>query len=235
VRAHLSVSGAAKEVSPEEGFRRWAPTYEAETALSVLESRLVDTLGIETSGRRILDAACGTGRRMVGERDAALSVGVDLVKEMLLAGRGPTDLRLVQGDLTRIPLRSASFDVVWCRLAIGFVDDVDRAIAELSRVTRPSGTVVVTDLHSDLGVDAANRTFREADGTKWAVRNRLHGVAEQEAAARHAGLEVIERAELRVADEDRELFARFGGEKLHAGLVGRAVVLGLVLRKAADR
>jgi malonyl-CoA O-methyltransferase len=226
------VSGAS-EVSPEEGFRRWAPSYESETALSVLESRLLERLGIETAGLRLLDAACGTGRRMA-RADAAATVGIDLVREMLLAGSGPRDLRLLQGDLKALPVRSGAFDLVWCRLAIGFLADLGRPMAELARVVKPSGRVVITDLHPELGVDATQRTFRDAAGTKWAVRNRLHSVEEQERAALQAGLRVLRREELRVTADDAGLFASFGGEALLAGLVGRAVVLALVLEKSED-
>ena len=106
-------------LSAREGYALWAPRYEIETAISFLEDRLVTALQVPLSNRRLLDAGCGTGRRMSDVR-AALAVGIDLTPDMLTRPVGG-DASLAAADIRALPFAADSFDVVWCRLAIGHI------------------------------------------------------------------------------------------------------------------
>src|SRR5690606_9698308 len=105
-----------------EAYRIWAGRYD-ETVVSALEDRVVAGLSPPLAGRALLDAGCGTGRRLPPAGSGARrAVGVDLTPEMLaraaLPVRGPGP-RLVAGDLCALPFRAGAFDLIWCRLVVG--------------------------------------------------------------------------------------------------------------------
>ena len=97
-------------LSPREGYRLWAPSYETETVVTALDEAIVTSFGVATHGLRLLDAGCGTGRRL-RRTPAAMAVGADLTPEMLPdadAGdaRGPC---YVAADVRALPFGPDAF------------------------------------------------------------------------------------------------------------------------------
>lgn len=208
-------SDRAPPLAPADAFRLWAPTYERETGLSALEDRAVRELTPELAGRSILDVGCGTGRRL---RDAlaggaALAVGVDLVPEMLRRAEPLSRGRphLVVADVRALPVPAGRFDVVWCRLTIGFLADAEPPLRQLARAVRPGGCVLVTDLHPDSGGPGrARRTFRDGAGALHSVRHHLHPANDQIRLARAAGLRLERRVDAEVGPEIRRFYEESG-------------------------
>jgi ubiquinone/menaquinone biosynthesis C-methylase UbiE len=126
-----------------------------------------------------LDAGCGTGRH--ARRLVELGhdvVGVDGSSEMLeKAARSLPDAVFRQGDLCSLPLEPASVDLVVCALALEHVADLSRAIGELSRVLRPRGRMVLSDLHPAAVALGGAAYFQDAGGGAGVVRGygHLHG------------------------------------------------------------
>jgi ubiquinone/menaquinone biosynthesis C-methylase UbiE len=105
------------------------------------------------SGLVLADIGCGTGSLTLElARFAEKAVGVDLSREMIRhAARaakerevGNVDFRI--GDAERLPLDSGSVDGAFCVMVLHFLRRPERAIAELCRITRPGGSVVLLDL-----------------------------------------------------------------------------------------
>jgi ubiquinone/menaquinone biosynthesis C-methylase UbiE len=109
---------------------------------------LVDDLEVDIALRygrnaRVLEAGCGTGlilHRLQAE--AAEVVGLDLSAGMLrhAVRRG---LPVVQGSITDLPFPDGAFDVVCSFKVLAHVARIEAALAELSRVTRPGGHMVL--------------------------------------------------------------------------------------------
>lgn len=109
-------------------------------------------------GWRVLDVGCGSGRHTAAAKrlPAARVVGVDRAAAELSAARerlslhekleGPGEGRafLLAGDVLDLPFAAASFDLVLCCEVLEHVPDDRRAAAELARVLRPGGTLVVS-------------------------------------------------------------------------------------------
>ncbi|UCN15573.1 demethylmenaquinone methyltransferase [Cellulomonas iranensis] len=98
-------------------------------------------------GETVLDLAAGTGTSSEPLADAGVHVvPCDLSTGMLREGRRRRpDLPFVAGDALHLPYADASFDAVTMSFGLRNVSDVDAALAELLRVTRPGGRLVVCE------------------------------------------------------------------------------------------
>jgi ubiquinone/menaquinone biosynthesis C-methylase UbiE len=122
---------------------------------SYLDDR-VASLAIEKllpSNLVIADIGCGTGSLTFElARFARKAIGVDLSSEMLRHARKVAHKKEIDnvdfklGDALKLPLQSRSVDAAFCVMVLHFLRDPQRAVAELCRITRPGGTVVVLDL-----------------------------------------------------------------------------------------
>jgi demethylmenaquinone methyltransferase / 2-methoxy-6-polyprenyl-1,4-benzoquinol methylase len=99
------------------------------------------------SGDRVLDVGAGTGVSTAElGRDGVWAVGTDISLGMLRAGRrSRPDVPLLAGDALALPFPDATFDAVTISFALRNVADTDAALAELARVTRPGGRLVVCE------------------------------------------------------------------------------------------
>jgi malonyl-CoA O-methyltransferase len=219
-------------LAPREAYRLWAPVYGAENAVTDLEQGLVATMGPSPAGLRLLDAGCGTGRRLVAT-GAARATGVDLSPEMLAEGRrnpALAGIELIEGDLRALPLPDRSFDLVWCRLMIGHLAELDRAYAELARVAAPGATVIVTDFHPAAHAAGHRRRFRLADEVL-EVTHHPHSIARQLEAARREGLALRARCEAAIGPQVRAYYESAGRLALYHQHRGLPVVLALAFTR----
>lgn len=93
---------------------------------------------------RVLEVGCGTGAMLPVMRRWGAPVGVDAY---LPALRHVAGLQRVAGDLARLPVASASFELVGCFDVLYHrgIPDVPAALRELHRACAPGGTLVITD------------------------------------------------------------------------------------------
>jgi malonyl-CoA O-methyltransferase len=213
-----------------EAYGRWAERYDVETAVTALEDEVARALTPAFAGRALLDAGCGTGRRLPepGSGACPLAVGVDLVPAMLRAGRGDRPSRPVAAaDVRALPVPSRTFDIVWCRLVLGHLPDPASAYAELARVVRPAGAVIVTDFHPDAAAAGHTRTFRDAAGTLHAVEHHTHPVEEHLRAAEATGLTLTRRIDAEIGPSVRPFYERAGRLERYARDRGLRLVLAL--------
>ena len=141
-----------------EIFDDWPEKYDQwfETPIGGLvreyESRLLLEMARPARGERILDVGCGTGIFTLDLLAAGARVtGLELSRPMLRrAGKKASGLpfSMVQGDMRGLPFADRSFDKTVSVTAIEFVEDARAAVAELFRVTRPGGCIVVACLNS---------------------------------------------------------------------------------------
>jgi ubiquinone/menaquinone biosynthesis methyltransferase len=112
------------------------------------KARLVAMADV-AAGERALDLACGTGDLAfaVAARGAR-TVGLDITHRMVqLARQKSGTAQFITGDMTSLPFRSASFDLVTTGYGLRNVPDLDAAIAEIARVLRPGGRLLSLDFN----------------------------------------------------------------------------------------
>ena len=217
-------------LSAKEAYRLWAASYADETAISFLETELAADLTPPLAGLRLLDAGCGTGRRLHG-CGAASAVGVDISREMLAAGAGnDPHARTMVADIRDLPLSDRAFDVIWCRLVIGHLADCAPAYGELARVAAPGARLVVTDFHPDAYAAGHRRTFRHG-GEVFAVEHHVHDLVAHRATASAAGWRLIETRSAAIGPAARPFYEQAGRSALYVEHEGLPVVLGLAFER----
>lgn len=225
-----AVRGSAmRALSARDAYRLWAPTYSHETAVSFLEDRLVTAMTPPIGAARLLDAGCGTGRRIRGS-GAANRVGLDASPEMLFAGGPAAGIKLVAGDVRAMPLADRAFDVVWCRLVLGHLPAIDRAYAEFARVAKRGATVIVSDFHPAAHEAGHRRSFRSA-GEVIEVEHYVHRPEDHVAAARAAGLSLKDIREAEIGNDVHGFYERAGRAGDYAAHIGLPIVLALSFRR----
>lgn len=178
--------------SAAEGYRQWAPDYDQPNGLFDLDEPFVAEVVDPLPPGAALDAACGTGRLSeLLHRRGHQVVGVDASPEMLERARTRVPgARFEVGDLTRLPLPDASVDLAVCGLALSHLPDLGPAMAELARVLRPSGHLVVTDVHHELVRRGSVVPSRGPGGEPGLVPTYQHTPGDFLRAALPRGLEV---------------------------------------------
>ena len=217
-------------LSPAQGYALWAPHY-VETAVSALEAHAVESLGLALAGRRVLDVGCGTARRLVNAREAgaAVAVGVDLTPEML--AQATNEQLLAAADVRALPVATAAFDVVWCRLVLGHVADLGAAYGELARCCAPGGVVLVTDFHPAAADAGHRRSFRDADGVLHEVEHHVHRADAHRVAAAQSGLSLRVEGDCTVGETVRDFYVQAGRLDVYERQVGLPLVLVLVFER----
>ena len=103
----------------------------------------------------VCDVASGAGHTGLGfAGTASRIVAVDPAPNMLAqVGRLATErgvaIETVEAYAESIPLASASFDLVVCRVAAHHFSDLPRAMSEMARLAKPGGHVAVIDMEGD--------------------------------------------------------------------------------------
>lgn len=135
-------------------YEQLAPTYDRrwQRYLDATLSLALEPLA-PAGAPRILDIACGTGeleRRLGRLWPEARLTGVDLTPSMLRrASAKGLDAEWLAADSTHLPLASASFNYVLCVNAFHYFRTPERSLAEMRRVLREDGTLVLVDWCDD--------------------------------------------------------------------------------------
>jgi malonyl-CoA O-methyltransferase len=194
-----------------DGYERWAPTYDHfPNPLLAREQRYVLPLLPGLRNRAVLDLACGTGRWLtrLSVVGALPAVGVDLSSAMLRVAGDKKELsgKVVQGDCLRLPFPPSTFDFSICSFALGHVQDLRSAAAELSRVMKPDSDLFITDLHPEAYARGWRTGFRDQHSAVQ-VHTRSHSAEDILWAFNSAGCGCVTHVGLCLGEPERPIFA----------------------------
>ena len=126
------------------GWEKWDRFFDGQMAF--LNHRLVADARLRT-GLRVLDLGSGTGypallaAQTIGTGGSVL--GIDLAEHMLDAARRKasslklSNISFQTGDVTSLPVESATFDAVISRFCLMFLPEIPKSVAEIARVLKP--------------------------------------------------------------------------------------------------
>jgi demethylmenaquinone methyltransferase/2-methoxy-6-polyprenyl-1,4-benzoquinol methylase len=170
-------------------YALFAPFYDLVTFPARTLRREVATLASVPARLRVLDVGTGTGAQAGAFAEkAGRVVGVDVSQPMLAIARRNNrfpNLTFLQADATELPFGDASFDVSCVSFVLHEMPASirERTIAEMARVTKPGGTVLVIDYAPPRGVcgNVISQVVRlyERHGYLDFIRSDLHALLQQ--------------------------------------------------------
>ncbi|MBG0784059.1 MAG: class I SAM-dependent methyltransferase [Anaerolineaceae bacterium] len=109
-----------------------------------IRQHLFSKAGLQ-SNAKVLEVGCGTGAVMsrIANETQYNQTGIDIDYPSLVFAQGTCpQADLAQADGHLLPFADASFDAVYCHYLLLWVDDSRQVLAEMRRVTKPSGVVI---------------------------------------------------------------------------------------------
>ena len=136
----------------QSSYARWAPVYDKTFGVvtNVGRRRAVDY--INTRSGSVLEIGVGTGLSLQHYRPGLRVTGIDFSAEMLEKARrklpqmqrGPA-VELRQMDARHLEFPDAAFDTVAAMHVLSVVPEPEKVMAEIARVCKPGGRVVITN------------------------------------------------------------------------------------------
>ena len=136
----------------KNSYARWAPIYDRTFGAVTNAGRRRAVEYINARGGSVLEVGVGTGLSLSHYRPGMQVTGIDFSEEMLDKARAKVremDLRQVvalrQMDARALEFPDASFDTVVAMHVLSVVPEPERVMAEIARVCKPGGKVVITN------------------------------------------------------------------------------------------
>jgi ubiquinone/menaquinone biosynthesis C-methylase UbiE len=189
-------SAGANDSGLTNSYARWRSSRLGQIT-DALEQQLLFALIDPVAGKTVLDVGCGDGElglEMV--RRGAIVTALDADPAMIAAVRRraeltPTPMQLIEGQVENLPFDEETFDFVVAVTVLCFVRDAKRAIAEMARVLKPNGRLVIGEL-GRWSLWAAYRRLRGWLGNPTWQAATFRTAKELSAFVRAAGLAEVE-------------------------------------------
>jgi ubiquinone/menaquinone biosynthesis C-methylase UbiE len=179
-----------------ESYARWKSSHLGQVTDALEQQLLFEMLG-SVNGKALLDVGCGDGNLALElARRGAIVMGLDADPAMIASARRRGDIQgtppqFIEGDADRLPFEDATFDLVVAVTLLCFVRDAERAIAEMGRVLKPGGRLVIGEL-GRWNLWAAHRRIRGWTGNRTWRAATFHTARELRVLVNAVGLEVTE-------------------------------------------
>lgn len=207
----------------QQGYDLWSPIYDQQdNPLILLEEREIPPLLGDPAALRdhpVADIGCGTGRHALPlARAGAHVTALDFSPGMLARARekvAPHPVHFIEHDLNQpLPLPTAAFDLVLNCLVLEHIADPARFFAELARICRPHGAIVVSAMHPAMLLRGVSARFTDPQtGIKTYPHSHRQQIAQYVMAATHARLAFDHMSEHPV---DAELLSRSASASRYA-------------------
>jgi len=147
---------ASREKNPSvaflEPYAKWRASRLGRITDALEEELILEVAG-DVAGRRMLDVGGGDGKlvQLFARKQAQVTI-MDMDSRMLDAVRhrfadAGLPVETVEGDAARLPFPDNSFDIVTVVTVLCFVEDAGQAVAEMARVLRPGGVLLLGELN----------------------------------------------------------------------------------------
>ncbi len=136
----------------KSSYARWAPVYDKTFGAITEGGRKRAVAHVNTRGGSVLEVGVGTGLSLEHYDPAMTIAGIDFSEEMLAKARQKVERRglknvssLRQMDARNLDFPDDSFDTVVAMHIVSVVPEPERVMAEMARVCKPGGQIVITN------------------------------------------------------------------------------------------
>lgn len=186
-----------------KSYARWAPIYDKTFGALTRQGRRRAADALNGLGGRVLEVGVGTGLSLPSYRGDVSVTGIDASDEMLAKAREKVTelglgnveaLRLMDARAMEFP--DASFDHVSAMHIMSVVPEPERVMAEIARVLRPGGTVVIVNHFARDASDRSALTLLERVAAPFANLLGWHSDFAKATVMGERDLELIEEQHL---------------------------------------
>ena len=181
-----------KELSPLEGYNKWASSYHAEAnPVKKMSDDFIGNALPELEGKSVLDAGCGTGRFCVTaiECRASFVKGIDLSPAMIgEATKNCPQAEFECTDLLRADIEK--YDVVICGLVLGHIELLEPVMNKLVKSLNAGGHLILTDFHPYQTMMKSKRTFK-THGKTFEIKHTLHQLDQYFSLLKNSGINIV--------------------------------------------
>lgn len=147
----ISPNFLKKVIKERHEFAYWKGKYDSERKLlsnSHYEPLYTTVYGLSRAdyiGKRVIDIGCGPRGSLEWADMVEQRVGLDpLVSQYLKLGANRHKMEYCAAPSEKIPFPSSHFDIVTCLNALDHVDDFEKTIVEIKRVTKHDGLFLLS-------------------------------------------------------------------------------------------
>ena len=147
-----------------------------------------------TTAMTVLDVGCAAGHTALAFAPHVREVvGVDLSRDMLVeaarqaTARGIANVRWEEASAAALPYTDATFDIVACRMVVHHFPALVPALAEMARVLKPGGQIIVVDIVSPED-DALADFINQIETLRDPSHSRDWTISEWQAAGKEIGV-----------------------------------------------
>lgn len=150
-----------------QSFEKAAQSYQQHSVLQdEVQIRLLDRLSVvEKTPEVVLDLGCGPGKAVpfIQQQWPDSQIIAMDVAQTMLQGAQHGSMQKLCADTHGIPLQTASVDFIFSNLMLQWVLNLDLVFAEMRRILKPGGMVLLTTLGLETLIELKQAAFR-ADG-----------------------------------------------------------------------
>jgi ubiquinone/menaquinone biosynthesis C-methylase UbiE/cytosine/adenosine deaminase-related metal-dependent hydrolase len=215
VQINMASPSPPLRLTPSEGYRAWADSYDREAnPMLSLEGRILRPLLPTVTGLDVVDFGCGTGRWLNALKDAGARslFGVDPSQEMLDHARTKLGevARLVCADDSNLQAAGASADLVLCNFVLSYITDAEQLLEIARRILRPGGSLFLTDVHPETAAALNWRRGVNVENEFKEIQTINRTIADVIALCKKADLELRLHLEPKFGDEEGIIFQQNG-------------------------
>jgi ubiquinone/menaquinone biosynthesis C-methylase UbiE len=135
---------------PREGERLVSKVDAVQWVAKYLQTEFRDA-------RRVLDVGCGPGviaAEVARQFPEANVIGIDAgdprLRKVKTNFQALPNASCSQGDAICLPFKSEAFDLIYCRFLLEYLCERQKAVAEMVRICKPGGRILLQDLDGQL-------------------------------------------------------------------------------------